>query len=48
MVNEEAADLSCLSNYLRVSLLGFSSFCSPMSMILFTQSGGCPFFMEVR
>ena len=34
---------SCLLNCLRVSLLGFSSFCSTLSMMRLTLSGGVHF-----
>ena len=39
----EVVDLSCLLNCLRVSLLGFSSFCLTLSMILLTLSWGVHF-----
>ena len=41
VVKERPGDLSCLLNCLRVSLLRFSSFCSTLSMILFTLSRRC-------
>ena len=45
MVKDGAADLSCLLNCLRVNLLGFSSLCLTLSIILFCQE--CIFCMEV-
>ena len=36
-----------LLNCLRVSLIGFSSFCSTLSMMRLTLSGGSPFCKEV-
>ena len=39
MVKEGVVDFSCLLHCLRVNLLGFSSFCLTLSMILFTLSG---------
>ena len=49
-VKDGVVAFSCLLNCLRVSLLGFSSFCltlSKVSMMRLTLSGGCPFCKEV-
>ena len=43
MAKEGSVDLSCLLNYLRMSLSGFSSFCLTLSLMLFTLSGGVHF-----
>ena len=42
-VKDEVVALSCLLNCLRVSLLGFSSFCLTLSMMRLTLSGGVHF-----
>ena len=41
-VKDGVVAFSCLLNCLRVSLLGFSSFCLTLSMMRLTLSGGCP------
>ena len=46
-VKDGVVAFSCLLNCLRVSLLGFSSFCLTLSMMRLTLSGGCPFCKEV-
>ena len=46
-VKDGVVAFSCLLNCLRVSLLGFSSFCLILSMMRLTLSGGCPFCKEV-
>ena len=47
-VKDGVVAFSCLLNCLRVSLLGFSSFCLTLSMMRLTLSGGCPFCKEVK
>ena len=42
-VKDGVVAFSCLLNCLRVSLLGFSSFCSTLSMMRLTLSGGVHF-----
>ena len=46
MVKERVVDLSCLLNFLRVSLLGFSTFCLILSMIFSTLSEGVYFLFR--
>ena len=46
-VKDGVVAFSCLLNWLRVSLLGFSSLCLILSMMRLTLSGGCPFCKEV-
>ena len=46
-VKDGVVAFSCLLNCLRVSLLGFSSFCLTLSMMRLTLLGGCLFCKEV-
>ena len=46
-IKDGVVAFSCLLNCLRVSLLGFSSFCLRLSMMRLTLSGGFPFCKEV-